>query len=190
MKRDIVLAGVGGQGILLPSAILAASALSEGLHAKQSEVHGMAQRGGAVQAHLRLSDAPIHSELIPEGTADMILSMEPLESLRYLNCLSADGVLLTAIEPFDNIPDYPNIEALLGKIQSLPGSVTVDAARIARESGSALSANMVMLGAALRFVPLKPETIEEHIRRFFAPKGTKIVEANVRAFRSGMNHES
>lgn len=190
MKRDIILAGVGGQGILLPSAILAASALSEGLHAKQSEVHGMAQRGGAVQAHLRLSDSPIHSELIPEGTADMILSMEPLESLRYLNYLSPDGVLLTAIEPFDNIPNYPKLEELLEKIRALPGSVMVDAARIARESGSALSANMVMLGAALRYVPLKQETIEDHIRRFFVPKGSKTVETNVRAFRNGMNHES
>lgn len=190
MKRDIVLAGVGGQGILLPSAILAAAALQEGMHVKQSEVHGMAQRGGAVQAHLRISDEPIHSELIPSGAADMILAMEPLEGLRYLNSLSPSGVLLTATEPFENIPDYPDVDHLLKNIHDHSGSVLVDATRLAREAGSALSANMVMLGSAVRFVPLNPETIESQIRQFFASKGSKTVEINVRAFQKGMEHDS
>jgi indolepyruvate ferredoxin oxidoreductase beta subunit len=185
MKFDIVLAGVGGQGVLSLSAIIASGAMKEGLFVKQSEVHGMAQRGGAVLANLRLSDKPIASDLIPKGNASMILSMEPLESLRYLAYLRPDGALITSITPVVNIPDYPDIEELLGKIRTFPGSILVDSDHIAKAAGSARAANMVMVGAASHLLPVKVDTMEHYIEDVFKKKGDQVVEANLKAFRAG-----
>jgi indolepyruvate ferredoxin oxidoreductase beta subunit len=185
MKFDIVLAGVGGQGVLSLSAIIASSAMKEGLFVKQSEVHGMAQRGGAVLANLRLSDKPIASDLIPKGNAAMILSMEPLESLRYLEYLRPDGALITSITPVVNIPDYPNLEELLAKIRTFPGSILVDSDHIAKAAGSARAANMVMVGAASHLLPVKVDTMEHYIEDVFKNKGDQVVAANLKAFRAG-----
>ncbi|HEY3382390.1 MAG TPA: indolepyruvate oxidoreductase subunit beta [Vicinamibacterales bacterium] len=185
MKYDIILAGVGGQGVLSVSAIIASSAMKEGLFVKQSEVHGMSQRGGAVLANLRLADAPIASDLIPLGSASMILSMEPLESLRYLKYLSTDGAVITSTNPMVNIPDYPDLEELLGHIRALPHARLVDGEKLARAAGSARATNMVMVGAASHHLPVKVETLEHYIQTVFAAKGEKIVETNLEAFRSG-----
>ena len=186
MRCDIVLAGVGGQGVLSISAIIAAAALEEGLYVKQSEVHGMSQRGGAVQANLRISDSPIGSDLIPRGRATMILSMEPMESLRYLPYLSPEGTLITASKPVLNIAIYPDLEQILDAIRNLPRSILVDADRIARESGAARSTNMVMVGAAAELLPIKPEMIHRFIINKFKRKGEKVVDTNIKAFRAGM----
>lgn len=198
MKYDIILAGVGGQGVLSVSAIIASSAMKEGLHVKQSEVHGMSQRGGAVLANLRLSDKPIASDLIPLGAASMVLSMEPLESLRYLKYVDPAGTIITSSDPLVNIPDYPNLDQLLGSIRGLgeaggaaaPGTphvhaVLVDAERLAREAGSARATNMVMVGAASHWLPVRVETIEHFIENLFARKGERVVATNLKAFRSG-----
>ena len=185
MKFDIVLSGVGGQGVLSLSSIIASGAMKEGLYVKQSEVHGMAQRGGAVLANLRLSDKPIASDLIPSGSAAMILSMEPLESLRYLSFLRPDGALITSTTPVINIPDYPNLNELLGKIRSVPGAILVESDRLAKAAGSARAANMVMVGAASHLLPVKVETMEHYIESVFKRKGDQIVEANLKAFRAG-----
>ncbi len=185
MKYDIILAGVGGQGVLSVSAIIASSAMKEGLHVKQSEVHGMSQRGGAVLANLRLSDEPIASDLIPLGGAAMILSMEPLESLRYLQYLNPAGAIITSSDPMVNIPDYPVLDGLLASIRALPNAALVDAEQLAREAGSARATNMVMVGAASHRLPVKVETIEHFIESLFARKGEKVVETNLKAFRAG-----
>jgi len=185
MKYDIILAGVGGQGVLSVSAIIASSAMKEGLLVKQSEVHGMSQRGGAVLANLRLSDAPIASDLIPLGGAAMILSMEPLESLRYLRYLSRSGAIVTSTNPVVNIPDYPDLDGLLDQVRSLPLSRLVDGEKLARAAGSARATNMVMVGAASHRLPVKVETLEHFIRTTFAAKGEKVVETNLKAFRAG-----
>lgn len=185
MKFDIILAGVGGQGVLSVSAIIASSAMKKGLHVKQSEVHGMSQRGGAVLSNLRLSDHPIASDLISRAGAHMILSMEPMESLRYLSYLSSEGTLITSSNPVTNIPDYPDMDYLLGQIRSLPHHVIVDSEKLAREAGSARASNMVIVGAASHFLPLTPETIEDLIREMFTRKGEKVVEINLKAFRAG-----
>jgi len=185
MKFDIILAGVGGQGVLSVSAIIASSAMKEGLAVKQSEVHGMSQRGGAVLANLRLSDRPIASDLIPRGSAAMILSMEPLESLRYLEFLSAGGTLITATNPVANIPDYPPLEDVLAQVRSLPRAVTIDAETLARRAGSARATNMVMVGAASPLLPVRFDTIEHFVRSIFAAKGTKVVETNLKALHAG-----
>jgi len=185
MKFDIILAGVGGQGVLSVSAIIASSAMKEGLAVKQSEVHGMSQRGGAVLAHLRLSDRPIASDLIPRGSASMILSMEPLESLRYLEYLSVDGTVMTATNPVANIPDYPPLDELLARIGSLPRALTVDAESLARKAGSARATNMVMVGAASALLPVPFHTIEHFVQSAFAAKGAKVVETNLKALHAG-----
>jgi indolepyruvate ferredoxin oxidoreductase, beta subunit len=185
MKYDIILAGVGGQGVLSVSVIIASGAMHEGLSVKQSEVHGMSQRGGEVQANLRLADGPIASDLIPKGRASLILSMEPLESLRYLPWLKPEGTLITAIDPVDNISPYPPLEGLLAQIRSLPHAILVDAERLARQAGSARATNMVMVGAASPLLPIKVETLEQFIEKLFAAKGPKVVETNLKALRAG-----
>jgi indolepyruvate ferredoxin oxidoreductase beta subunit len=185
MKFDIVLAGVGGQGVLSLSAIIASGAMKEGLYVKQSEVHGMAQRGGAVLANLRLSDKPIASDLIPMGSAAMILSMEPLESVRYLAYLKPEGALITSTTPVVNIPDYPDLAELLEKIRTIPGAILVDSDRLAKAAGSARASNMVMVGTASHFLPVKVETMEHYIESTFKRKGEQVVEVNLKAFRSG-----
>jgi len=185
MKFDIILAGVGGQGVLSVSAIIASSAMKEGLAVKQSEVHGMSQRGGAVLANLRLSDRPIASDLIPRGSAALVLSMEPLESLRYLEFLSAGGTVITATNPVANITDYPPIEEVLAQVRSLPHAVTVDAESLARKAGSARATNMVMVGAASPVLPVSFETIEHFVQAIFASKGAKVVEINMKALHAG-----
>ena len=185
MKFDIILAGVGGQGVLSVSAVIATAAMEEGLEVKQSEVHGMAQRGGAVLANLRLSDKPIASDLIPLGRASLILSMEPLEALRYLPYLSPEGSLITSLHPVHNIPDYPSIDDVLANLRKVPHAALVDSDTIAREVGSVRATNMVMVGAASRVLPLQPVTLERFISRQFASKGEKVVEHNLHAFRAG-----
>ncbi len=185
MKYDMIIAGVGGQGVLSVAAIIASSAMKEGLYVKQSEVHGMSQRGGAVYANLRLSDQPIYSDLIADGTASMILSMEPLESLRYLHYLKDDGYLITSENPELNIPDYPDLNELLQKIRSLPNALTIDAHKLAMEAGSGRATNMVLAGAASHFLPIKPETMKNFIKEIFARKGDKVVDINLKAFAMG-----
>ncbi len=185
MTFDIILAGVGGQGVLSVSTIIAAGAMLEGLQVKQSEVHGMSQRGGAVVANLRMADSTVQSDLVPLGRAAMILSMEPLESLRYLKYLSPDGFVVTATTPTKNISNYPELERVLGAVRSLPHAVLVDADKVARQAGSARAANMVLVGAASRRLPIKPETLERCIAERFASKGRQVVDMNIQAFRAG-----
>jgi indolepyruvate ferredoxin oxidoreductase beta subunit len=185
MKYDLILAGVGGQGILSIAFVVDNAALKAGVHFKQSEVHGMAQRGGAVSSHLRLADRPIFSDLVPLQGADMILSVEPMEALRYKEYLKPAGVFVTSSSAFVNIPDYPEPEAVLATLRERAGTVLIDADALAKAAGSARSQNMVMLGAASPRLPLSQEILEEFIGVLFGKKGEKIVEANVKAFRAG-----
>ena len=185
MKYDIILAGVGGQGVLSVSAIIASSAMQEGLFVKQSEVHGMSQRGGAVLANLRLASDPIASDIIPLGSASLILSMEPLESLRYLRYLAPDGAIVTSTNPLSNIADYPELGGLLDTIRKLPGATLVDGERLARAAGSARATNMVMVGAASHRLPVQVATIERSSSPLFASKGANVVETNLKAFSAG-----
>lgn len=185
MTFDIVLAGVGGQGVLSVSAIIASSAMAEGLHVKQSEVHGMSQRGGSVLANLRIADRPIASDLVPRGTAAMILSMEPLESLRYVEYLSPAGTLITASTPVTTLAGYPPIEDILAEIRRLPSAHIIDAERLARQAGSARATNMVIVGAASGWLPVKLDTIERFVATTFAAKGEKVVDTNLKALRAG-----
>ena len=185
MKQDIILAGVGGQGILSIAFVIDKAALKEGFRFKQAEVHGMAQRGGAVQSHLRLSSDAIFSDLVPKGEADMILSVEPLETLRYIDYLAQDGVIVTSTSPFVNIPNYPPIEKVLAKLKAEERCIMVDAEELAKEAGISRAQNMVILGAASPHLILKEENLRECIRILFEPKGEKALDMNLRAFQLG-----
>ncbi|MCJ7587695.1 MAG: indolepyruvate oxidoreductase subunit beta [Candidatus Aminicenantes bacterium] len=185
MKQDIILAGVGGQGILSIAFVIDSAALKEGLQIKQAEVHGMSQRGGAVQSHLRLSREPIWSDLIPKGKADLVLSVEPLESLRYLDYLAPGGMLITSATPFVNIPDYPELDKILAEVRRGGNAVIVDSDKLAKEAGSSKAQNMVMLGAASNRLMLKTENLEEVIRKLFEPRGEAMVAMNLKAFALG-----
>ncbi len=181
MKKDIILAGVGGQGILSIAAVIGMAAVESGLNLKQAEVHGMSQRGGAVQSHLRISEHPIQSDLIPEGKCDMILSVEPMEALRYLPYLTEEGWLVTSGKTFQNIDDYPAEEALLVEIRKVKNHIIVDASGIARELGSLKVSNMVMLGAASAHLGLSMKSMEEALGCLFGRKGEELVQLNIAA---------
>ena len=185
MKFDMIVAGVGGQGILSISFVVDNAALDDGLRLKQSEVHGMAQRGGAVVSHIRISDAEIFSDIVPLGKADLVLGMEPLEVQRYLRFVRPGGAVVSSTSPFVNIPDYPEGDSVLAGIQELEAHTLVNAAELARAGGSSHAQNIVMLGAAAHLLPLKPATLEKYIAVLFEAKGRKVVDANLAAFGAG-----
>lgn len=188
MNINIILAGVGGQGILTIANVLGMAALEQGLYLKQAEVHGMSQRGGDVQSNLRISSDPIHSDLIPLGGADIIISMEPMEALRYLPYLRPGGAVVTNTNPFVNIPDYPAQEVLEEAYSGLScRCVRIDADAIAKEAASPRSANIVLLGAAAPFIGMETALIEDAVAKRFSAKGTAVADANLKAFRLGLD---
>lgn len=186
MKCDIILSGVGGQGILSIAAVIGEAVRAEGLNIKQAEVHGMSQRGGDVQTNLRISSDEIFSDLIPLASADAIISLEPMEALRYLPYLKKDGWIVTSSSPFINIPTYPAIEDLTAQLRSLPNVLMLDTDKIAKENGVARSANILLLGAASHILGIERKDLEAGIERIFARKGDKVVEANIKAFGIGL----
>ena len=187
MKKDIILCGVGGQGILSIATIIGEAATKAGLHLKQAEVHGMSQRGGDVQSNLRLSTDPISSDLIPMGGTDVVISMEPMASLRYLPYLSKNGTIVTSSKPFINIPNYPDEAALNAELDALPSVVKLDIESIAKDAGNARGANMVLLGMAAPFIEIVTvEQLRDAIAVVFARKGEKVVEGNLKAFDMGV----
>ncbi len=189
MKYDIILAGVGGQGILSIATVIGYAALEEGLGIKQAEVHGMSQRGGDVQSHLRIADGRIYSDLVPYGEADLILSVEPMESLRYLPYLNEEkGWLVTNTTPFKNIPYYPEEKNIMTEIEKLPRQVAIDADGIAKEQGNSRGMNMVMAGAASVFMELDFEKLKDGIRYLFERKGEEIVNANIKTLEAGRDY--
>lgn len=186
MKTNIILAGVGGQGILSIAAALGSAALNNNLYMKQAETHGMSQRGGDVQSFMRISDQPIYSDLIAKGKADIILSVEPMEALRYLPYLKEGGYVVTNSTPLINIPNYPDIEIVLQTLRDLPHRIIIDADQIAKETtGQTRASNFVMLGAASPFIEIPFDYLEEGIRSIFSRKGETIVDMNLKALHAG-----
>lgn len=187
MKKDIILCGVGGQGILSVATIIGEAATKAGINLKQAEVHGMSQRGGDVQSNLRLSTNQIYSDLIPQGACDVIISMEPMEALRYLPYLAKDGVVVTNSKPFINIPNYPEEQALFAELASLPRVVQLDIEQVAKNAGSARSANVVLLGMAAKHIGIvSTEQLRNAVATVFARKGEAVVNANLKAFDLGV----
>ena len=187
MKSNIILSGVGGQGILTIAAILDTAAIHQNLNIKQSEIHGMSQRGGAVHSHVRISDNEIFSDLIPQGKADLILSVEPMESLRYLPFLKEDGWLITDSKSFDNIQDYPDEVKLLNQIKTHKNAIVIDATKMAKDLGNSKAANIILLGVASKIIPLPKESLLDAIKLLFAKKSERIINLNIDAFNLGNN---
>ena len=188
MKKDIILAGVGGQGILTIATIIGEAAAKAGVNLKQAEVHGMSQRGGDVQSTLRLSTEPIYSDLIREGAADLIISMEPMEALHYVPYLVEEGWIVTSSHPFKNIPNYPDEQQLMSELEKMPHAAALPIEDLARQNSMPKSANVVLLGMAARYIEiLSAEELRESIKRVFASKGEAVVEMNLRAFDLGLN---
>ena len=188
MKKDIILAGVGGQGILTIATIIGDAAAHAGVNLKQAEVHGMSQRGGDVQSNLRLSTQSIYSDLVREGAADLIISMEPMEALRYLHYLNNDGWVVSSSHPFKNIPNYPDEQALMKELQSLPRVAVLDIEELAKQNNMPKSANIVLLGMAAPYIEiLSPAQLRESIARVFSSKGEQVVKVNQQAFDLGLN---
>ncbi|MDD6104261.1 MAG: indolepyruvate oxidoreductase subunit beta [Bacteroidales bacterium] len=189
MKKDIILAGVGGQGILSIATVIGEAALTNGLHIKQAEVHGMSQRGGDVQSNLRLSTDPISSDLIPTGGADIIISLEPMEALRYVYALSKDGWVVTSSVPFINIDNYPDVEKINEHLAALDHVVVLDVEAIAKEAGApAQASNMVLLGAASPMLGLKFDAVKDAVRKIFSRKGEAVVNTNIAALEAGYRY--
>lgn len=187
MKKDIILCGVGGQGILSVATIIGEAATKAGINLKQAEVHGMSQRGGDVQSNLRLSTDAIYSDLIPKGGCDVIISMEPMEALRYLPYLSKDGAVVTSNKPFVNIPNYPDEEKLFAELNALPKVVQLDIEQVAKDAGSARSANVVLLGMAAKYLDIvSADQLRQAVATIFARKGEAVVNANLKAFDMGV----
>ena len=185
MEKNIILAGVGGQGILSIAFVIDHAAMDAGYEFKQAEVHGMAQRGGAVQSNLRYADGPIWSDLIPVGKVDLVLSVEPLEALRYLHYLRPGGRVVTSTTPFENIPDYPDHDALLDRLAAIDGAILVDTAHFARAAGNRRAQNMVMVGAAAPLLDFEDERLLAFVAKLFERKGDKLIRVNQRAFALG-----
>ena len=159
--------------------------MKENLYIKQAEVHGMSQRGGDVQSNLRISSNPIHSDLIALGSADVIISMEPMEALRYLPFLSKDGWIITSSAPFVNIPNYPDMEKLKADYANLKNVIMIDIEQMAKDNNVPRSANVILLGAAQKALGIEFDKLEAAVSRVFARKGEKIVEQNIKALAIG-----
>ena len=185
MKTDIILCGVGGQGILSIATIIGEAALNENLYIKQAEVHGMSQRGGDVQSNLRISSDPIYSDLIGKGQADVIISMEPMEALRYLPFLNENGWIITSSTPFVNIPNYPDMEVIKADLAKVKNVIVLDIEQLAKDNGVPRSANVILLGAAQKALGIEYDKLEAAIRRVFGRKGEAIVDANIKALAIG-----
>jgi len=171
--------------LLALAAVIGEAARSLDMHVLQAEVHGMAQRGGVVQSHLRYSDQPLHSALVKAGTADLVLSLEPMEALRYMPMLAPDGAVVTNAVPHKNIPNYPEDDAIQDEIRHLSTYRLIDAVELAKTAGALQAANMVVLGAGAPFLNLPLEALETGIRTVFNGKPDAVIETNLRAFRLG-----
>lgn len=185
MNDNIILAGVGGQGILSISAVLALGALGRNLFVKQSEIHGMSQRGGAVLSHIRISDKEIQSVLIPNGKANAIISVEPMETLRYLPYLAFDGQLISSTDPYES-DNYPELVSIISELEKIPNRILIDAGKLAIKAGNKKSANMVVLGAASHFLNIGEQAILDGMSEFFGPKGERTVQINMDAYKFGL----
>lgn len=186
LKCDMVIVGVGGQGVILISEIIGRAALRAGIPVRAAETHGMAQRGGSVINHTRLGC--VYGPMVPEGGADILLALEPAEALRYGRYLSRGGVALVNTKPV--LPTtvttgqfrYPDIEEILAPLRSVARVIAINATEIAERAGNPQTANIVMLGAMSRFMPIEEALLLDALRDSVPGK---YIDANVRAFELG-----
>ena len=185
---NIVLSGVGGQGVILASKILSSAAIESGLDVKQSEVHGMSQRGGSVTSHVRIG-SKVYSPLVVEGEADIVLGFELLEAERNKHWVKKGGIIIynkLKVNPITvsaGMAEYPdNLEEKLNKLDSKVFGI--DAFELAKNAGNPKAANVVLVGAASNFIPIKEEVWEEVLKKVVP---AKVLDVNIKAFNAGKN---
>jgi len=183
--HGIVLSGVGGQGVLSLAQIVLEALRRSGLHALQSEIHGMSQRGGSVHAQVCFSKVPLTSPIIDEGCADLLIALEPLEALRYVSMLRMNGHLVVSEEPQVNMEGYPPIEDVYAALKAVRGSHLIDTEDLARKLNHKQAGGMALLGMASKFLPVSEETWRDVITQRFEAKGARVTEKNIEAFQAG-----
>jgi indolepyruvate ferredoxin oxidoreductase beta subunit len=185
MKKDIVFAGVGGQGVVSAAAILVSQLDRLGYKCKQNEVHGMAQRGGAVVCFVRVSNDEIFSDIIPKGAADIILATEPMEALRYIDYLAADGTIISSNVPYKNI-EYPEVSNIIGALKK-NHTIVVDIEKLVGELKNEKVSNIAMVGALSKVLNIDGlrDGILKDIEKRFAKKGEAVLKLNYTAFEYG-----
>src|SRR5665648_310392 len=185
----IHLIGIGGQGTIKASTIIGEAAMKKGLNVVKSEVHGMAQRGGTVITELKIGEA--QSPLIEEGGADLLIAFEPTEALRSFNKINSESFVIvnsSSIIPFTvslGISEYPELSSVFEELKTkIKNLLIIDAQKIAKEAGSIISENMVLLGAAVAIpnFPVDKKLIIQSIKENLPPKS---VEMNLKAFELG-----
>ena len=190
MKFDLVIAGVGGQGNILASTVIAKCAMDVGYNVVNTETKGAAQRGGSVLSHVRIADGEIFSPLVPQGQADILLGFEPLEALRYINMLNKKGTYIINTAPVPTIlsnikvDEYPSQETLLTTIQEkgIKGHF-INATQVAKDLGNVLNTNVIMLGAFTAISDILPaDTI---LAKLLSLVKAKFHEGNIKAFNCG-----
>lgn len=186
-NENIVIAGVGGQGVLFTSKIIGETVLASNMNVFTSEIHGMAQRGGAVVSSVKIGNNP--SPLVADSEADIVLAFEPVEALRVINKMSENTIVIMNINPVIPFPvslgneKYPKMEYIMSKIKKISKTLlTIDANKLAQQAGSSITMNTVMIGAFSHFSVLSKKKIKETIKRH-VPK--KYVDVNIRAFELG-----
>lgn len=188
MKTDVLITGVGGQGILLTSMVIGRAATKAGMTVRSSETHGMAQRGGGVVSHVRMGD--VHSPLIPKGGADFLIAFEPLEAIRNADFIKDGCYAVVNTHPIrptgskKKIGHYPPIEDILMALMEFSQTIPIEATELAKEAGNPLTLNVVLLGAvtALKGFPINEEDMVKMIKGSVPPKA---LEANMNAFELG-----
>jgi indolepyruvate ferredoxin oxidoreductase beta subunit len=181
----IVVAGVGGQGTLTVAQIVMEVARRAGRFVLQSELHGMSQRGGAVHACLTIATFPVTTPVVTEGTADLLLALEPVEALRYVALLRPEAPLLVAREPVKSVAAYPDEALLYATLDAVPGCELLDTTAASRTFRLKQAPSMLLLGRTARLLPFALTEWEQVIADRLAPKGAAAVERSLRAFRSG-----
>jgi indolepyruvate ferredoxin oxidoreductase beta subunit len=183
--KGIIVAGVGGQGALTLAQLILGAAWKSKYHVLQSEVHGMSQRGGAVNAHILFDIVPVTSPVVMEGDAEFLISMEPLEALRYLPFMSKTGIMIVSAHPFKNMDNYPDVELILNELKSIDGVTLIDTEKYSKELDYKNAGNMILLGSLSNHLPFEDSIWEKIISERFNDKGTKVIEQNIRAFNFG-----
>jgi len=183
--KSVIIAGVGGQGAITVAQLVLGAAWKSGYYVLQSEVHGMSQRGGEVNAQIIFDKVPVTSPVVTQGEADLLIGIEPLETLRYLSQMSKDANIIASSEPVINMDNYPKIEIILEKIKSVEGAVLIDTLKAAKELNNKHAGNICILGAASKFLPIDNEVWEAVIRERFESKGEEVVMSNIKAFQYG-----
>lgn len=185
-KLDLLITGVGGQGAILASDIIGKAAVNAGLPIRAAETHGMAQRGGSVVNHIRVGNN--YGSMIPKKGADLLLALEPMEAVRYLNFLKDGGIIIVNTHPIipvtvtSGLTKYPEVSDILDVLSEKYIVKAFNADEVASEAGNRLAMNVVMVGAASAYLPIPKGILLESVK-VLVPQ--KTVEINLRAFEMG-----